>query len=124
MVRLGVQSDAISFQYPSTFAKEEDHDSELETERNLGNRQCRKTEMDLQTMRERRQDLQNRSKPKLHTTDLRRRREIGGNMARPIIIVCECGKVKKFGEFIAMPPNVMQALKSGTYKKVFEACHE
>ena len=43
---------------------------------------------------------------------------------KPIIIVCQCGKVKKFGEFIQMPITVAQALKAGTYRKQLENCFE
>lgn len=45
---------------------------------------------------------------------------------KPIIIVCQCEvpKVKKFGEFIAMPITVKQALDSGTYRRQFENCPE
>lgn len=47
-------------------------------------------------------------------------------MSKPIIIVCECDKpkVKKFGEFVPMPPTVQQALDSGTYRRQFEKCPE
>lgn len=43
---------------------------------------------------------------------------------KPIIIVCDCGKVKKFGEFITMPRNVQVALEEGTYKRQYESCNQ
>jgi len=41
---------------------------------------------------------------------------------RPLIIVCGCGKVRKFGEWITPTSGQLIAINSGTYKKQVQNC--
>lgn len=45
-------------------------------------------------------------------------------MSKPIIISCECGKVRKFGEWIIPTSGQLTAINSGTYKKLMQNCTE
>jgi len=41
---------------------------------------------------------------------------------RPLIIVCGCGKVRRFGKWINPTPGQLLAINSGTYKKQVQNC--
>ena len=41
---------------------------------------------------------------------------------KPIIIVCGCGKVRRFGEWITPTAGQSIAINSGTYKKLVQKC--
>jgi hypothetical protein len=41
---------------------------------------------------------------------------------KPLIIMCGCGKVRKFGEWVTLTPGQNIAINSGTYKKLMQNC--
>jgi hypothetical protein len=41
---------------------------------------------------------------------------------KPLIIVCNCGKVRRFGEWIIPTAGQSIAINSGTYQKQIQTC--
>ncbi len=46
-----------------------------------------------------------------------------GGIMKPVIIVCTCGRVRKFGQWIFPTKSQAETINGNTYRRDYQKCH-